>query len=193
MTVRAIPLAPEIAAREAVAERSVERVAWDEVIATHERRVVVALVARGIPLDRAKEFADDAWVKIIGQHRAGRLTELKLPGLVVTQALFLARDAQRQAMRRAALGPVAPGDVTAMGEDDLEEQLLAREQLRRIAKIVEAASPSARRVFELTWGDAPRSASEVAEELGISVQRVRQIACELRKRLRGVIGEAGDD
>ncbi len=193
VTARVIPLAREVAAPDASAIP--ERIAWDQVIATHERRVVVALVARGIPLERAKEFADDAWVKIIGQFRAGRLAELKLPGLVVAQALFLARDAQRQAMRRAALAPMSSGDVAAIDQDelDLEERLLAREQLRKIAKIVEAASPSARRIFELTWGDSPRPAAEVAEELGISVQRVRQVACELRKRLRGVIGGRGDE
>ena len=166
-------------------------VAWDQLIEVHSRRVVVALLARGLPLDRAKDLADDAWVRIIQQHRAGRLPELKIPGIVIMQALFLARDAQRVSMRRAAVDARMGGDYGLQGgNDDVEKQLLAREQLRRIAKVVEAASPTARRVFELSYGESNRDASEIAEEIGISIQRVRQVTCELRKRIRGVVGEA---
>lgn len=168
-----------------------ESVAWDRLIEQYSRRVVVALLARGVPLERAKEIADDAWVRIIQQHRAGRLPELKIPGIVIMQAMFLARDAQRVSMRRAAVDARIGGDygLQGSGNDDVEGQLAAREQLRRIAKVVEAASPTARRVFELSYGESNRDPSEIAEEIGISIQRVRQITCELRKRIRGVVGE----
>ncbi len=170
------------------------QVAWDSLIEQHTRRVVVALLARGLPLERAKELADDAWVRIIQQHRAGRLPDLKIPGIVIMQALFLARDAQRVSMRRAAVDARVGGDYGLHGGGgDVEGQLLAREQLRRIAKVVEAASPTARRVFELSYGESTSSAAEIAEVVGISVQRVRQITCELRKRIRGVVGEGRDD
>jgi RNA polymerase sigma factor (sigma-70 family) len=182
---------PQAAPEAAAAPASIP---WDQLIEQHSRRVVVALLARGLPLERAKELADDAWVRIIQQHRAGRLPELKIPGIVIMQALFLARDAQRVSMRRAAVDARIGGDYGLHGgNDDVEERLLAREQLRRIAKVVEAASPTARRVFELSYGEPNCSASEVAEEIGISIQRVRQITCELRKRIRGVVGEAHDD
>lgn len=168
-------------------------VPWDQLIEQHSRRVVVALLARGVPLERAKDLADDAWVRIIQQHRAGRLPELKIPGIVIMQALFLARDAQRVAMRRANVETRLGGDLGIHGETpDVEHQLLAREQLRRIEKVVEAASPTARRVFELSWGDANKSAEEVASEIGISLQRVRQITCELRKRIRTALGGPAD-
>jgi len=167
-----------------------EHVAWDRLIETHGRRVVVSLLARGLPLERAKEVADDAWVRIIQQHRAGRLAQLRVPGLVIAQAIWMMRDDRRRTQRREALG--SRGAAAELSEVDVEEQLLARDQLRLVMKIVEGAPPTARRVFELTWGDPPRNAFEVAEELGISVQRVRQVACELRKRIRAALGRAID-
>lgn len=187
MPTRVLELASGVAVDRETAPASV---AWDALIEQHGRRVVVALLARGLGLERAKELADDAWVRIIQQHRAGRLPELKIPGIVIMQALFLARDAQRVSMRRAAVDARIGGDYGFSGSnDDVEEQILAREQLRRIAKVVEAASPTARRVFELSYGEPSSSAAEIAEAIGISVQRVRQITCELRKRIRGLVTE----
>ncbi len=180
--------------REATPDAVPASVPWDRLIDQHGRRVVVTLLARGIPLERAKELADDAWVRIIQQYRAGRLPELKIPGIVIMQALFLARDVQRQQMRRAAVDARLGHDLgTGNVAEDVEQRVLAREQLRRIAKVVEAASPSARRVFELSYGERNRSAPEIAEELGITLQRVRQIVCELRKRIRAVVGDAGGE
>lgn len=204
MTSRAIPLVQEHAApaadvleigaellglREVEADAVPLSVPWDRLIEQHNRRVVVTLLGRGIPMERAKELADDAWVRIIQQHRAGRLPELRIPGIVIMQALFLARDVQRQQMRRAAVDARLGHDLAPHVEnEDVEQQVLAREQLRRIAKVVEACSPSARRVFELSYGEPTRTAPEIAEELGITLQRVRQIVCELRKRIRTVVG-----
>jgi len=63
-----------------------DREAWNAVVAKHERRVLVALVARGAPIDVAREVAQQAWLRIYEQHRAGRLAKLELPGIVVRQA-----------------------------------------------------------------------------------------------------------
>jgi DNA-directed RNA polymerase specialized sigma24 family protein len=71
---------------------------------------------------------------------------------------------------------------------DLEARLAARQQLRKVEAVLEAASPNARRVFFMTYGSDARPAAEIAEVLGLSVQRVRQIACELRQRIRREIG-----
>ena len=62
---------PEAAAEPAAPTRPVEDVPWDELMRRHGRRVVVALVSRGIPLERAKELAQDAWMRVIDRHRAG--------------------------------------------------------------------------------------------------------------------------
>lgn len=173
----------------AVSTRPVEEVPWDELMRRHGRRVVVALVSRGIPLERAKELAQDAWMRVIDRHRAGLITELSLPGLIITQASFLARDDLRREGRRAKLDEPrqqAGGDFAL----DLEQQVDARQQLRVVRAVLDRAPSNARRVFTLLYGERALSPTEVAGELGLSVQRVRQIVCELRKRMRAEL--AGD-
>ncbi len=160
-----------------------EQVCWDEVIRRHDRRVIVALLARGLAIERAREIAQEAWMRLIQQHRAGKLESLRLPAVAITQATFLALDDMRRERRRGQLG--RRGVSTDGGEDTaLERRLLAREQLRQIAAVVERASPNAQQVFCLTWGDDAKAPVDVAAELGLSVQRVRQIVCELRRKIR---------
>jgi RNA polymerase sigma factor (sigma-70 family) len=175
--------------REAAPAHPVPEVPWDELMRRHGRRVVVALVSRGIPLERAKELAQDAWMRVIDRHRAGLIPELSLPGLIITQASFLARDDLRREGRRARLDEPrqqAASDVAL----DLEQQLDARQQLRVVRSVLDRASPNARRVFTLLYGERAMSPTEVADELGLSVQRVRQIVCELRKRMRSELTDS---
>jgi RNA polymerase sigma-70 factor (ECF subfamily) len=150
----------------------------------------VALVSRGVPLERAKELAQDAWMRVIDRHRAGLITELHLPGLIITQAGFLARDDMRREGRRAKLDEPrqAKGGDMAL---DLEQQLDARQQLRVVRAVIDRASPNAKQVFALLYGERAMTPTEVAEELGLSVQRVRQIVCELRKRMRSELADSG--
>lgn len=175
-------------ARPTAPARPVEPVPWDDLMRRHGRRVVVALVSHGIPLERAKELAQDAWMRVIDRHRAGLIPELTLPGLIITQASFLARDDLRREGRRAKLDQPrqhAANDVSL----DLEQQLDARQQLRVVRAVLDRAAPNARQVFALLYGDRALSPAEVARELGLSVQRVRQIVCELRKRMRAELAE----
>ncbi len=176
---------PRAQAKAAVA---VEPVEWDEMMRRYGRRVVVALVSRGIPLERAKELAQDAWLRVIDRHRAGLIRELSLPGLIVTQAGFLARDDLRREQRRARLDEprqhLAPNAAL-----DLEGQLTARQQLRIVREVIDRASPNAQRIFAMLYGNDAMTPNEAAAELGLSVQRVRQIVCELRKRMRTALNE----
>lgn len=169
--------------------RPMEDVPWDELMRRHGRRVVVALVSHGIPLERAKELAQDAWMRVIDRHRAGLITELSLPGLIITQASFLARDDLRREGRRAKLDE--PRQRAAVGDLalDLEQQLDARQQLRVVRAVLDRAPPNARRVFALLYGERALTPTEVASELSLSVQRVRQIVCELRKRMRAELAD----
>lgn len=162
-------------------------VAWNELMRRYGRRVEVSLVGRGIPLERAKELAQDAWIRIIAQHRAGRLPRLDMPGIVVAQATFLARDDLRRRDRRAGLA----GDDDAVARlaaavtgPDLERRVAARDELRRVLAVVQRSHVSARNVFALLYGAEPRTPAEITGELGLSVQRVRQILCEVRKAIR---------
>src|SRR5262245_35043530 len=93
------PEADELLRRAASGERD----AWQALVALHDRRVIVSLLARGIPLDRARDLAQETWARLWEQHREGKLPRLELPGLAVRQAAFLAADdARRRARARTA-------------------------------------------------------------------------------------------
>ncbi len=157
---------------------------WDELIAVHGRRVVVALLGHGLPLERAKEVAQETWAKLMEQHARGAFAELKLPGLAITQALFFARDeARRDRRRRTAPLPEA-SEVLVDPGGTAETELLSREQSALALAVVQRLPQNARRVFELAYEEPGLPHLEIATRVGLSVQRVRQILCEVRKALR---------
>ncbi|MDY7229187.1 RNA polymerase sigma factor [Hyalangium rubrum] len=169
-----------------------DRRAWDGLIARHHRRVVVSLLARGIRVDRAHELAQETWARLIQQQQRGLLTELRLPNLALTQAAFLAADDARRARREAISGNVEelperqhPVDPTASAE----RRLVSEEQLAKAHQALEGCSPSARSVFLLACDGQELPHAEVAARVGLSVQRVRQILCEVRKKLRTALEE----
>lgn len=152
-----------------------DRAAWSELIMRHERRVVLSVIAAGIPPAQAREFAHDAWLRLMQQAAAGKLEFIQLPGLVVRQALFLARTAARR--------PATLPEEEAH-QDSGEAQYFAREKLERAREKIEALPESSRRVFLTLYSEPGLSHAEVAARVGLSVQRVRQILCEVRKTLR---------
>src|SRR5688500_15774579 len=79
------------------------RAAWAGLSRRHHRRVLVALLARGIPADRARDITQETWARLVEHQGAGRLDRLELPGLAIRQATFLALDeARRTAKLRSA-------------------------------------------------------------------------------------------
>ncbi len=157
---------------------------WDDAMQKYGRRVVVSLIAKGALPERAKELAQDAWFRVIQNHRQGRLSEVKLPGVVIKQAAFLWQDDRRRSCARYTHESVDGTTRHHRDERELEQQAAARHQLRKVGEIIARAHPNARRVFEMMYDGEARGAAEIAQSLGLSVQRVRQIACELRKTLR---------
>ncbi len=166
-----------------LAERALrgDEAAWNALVARHNQRVVVALLGRGLPLERAKDIAQEAWLRLLEQQRAGKLRELKLPSLAITQATFLALDAARRDGKTLAL---AEGFDAADPRPLSEQRLIGEERLAHAERILAKCSPSARKVFSLVYGGGNLSHADVAEQVGLSVQRVRQIVCEVRKELR---------
>lgn len=166
--------------------------AWGALVQRHDRRVLVALLARGLRIDQAKDVAQETWLRLIEQQRAGRLASLTLPGLAVAQATFLACDAVRKSARvRRVEGGDADDAATDVADPgaDAEMRLIANQRLARAEAVLARCSPSARAVFRLAYGDAPLTHAEIAARVGLSTQRVRQIVCEVRKVLRAAIVE----
>ena len=162
------------------AARTGDRSAWTELIARHNRRVVLSLLAHGVLPAQAKEMAQEAWLRLITQADAKKLPRLELPGLAIRQALFLARSEAR----KPGSSPEALEDVPESAIDSAETQFFDRERLQKAHERLQDLSPSARAVFERLYGDPQLSHAEVAARVGLSVQRVRQIVCEVRKVLR---------
>jgi RNA polymerase sigma factor (sigma-70 family) len=161
--------------------------AWNVLIHRHNRRVVVTLLARGVPVDRAKDIAQEAWMRLVEQQRLGRLDRLQLPGLAIAQAAFLSLEATRReaAQRRhQPLDEPALADALADPRDDAESRLLTEERVEQALDVLSHCSPSARKVFRLAYGGDGLSHADVAVRVGLSLQRVRQILCEVRARLR---------
>jgi RNA polymerase sigma factor (sigma-70 family) len=155
---------------------------WAALIARHNHRVVVSLLARGLPIDRAKELAQETWLRLIENQRNGRLPALVLPGLAIVQAGYLAAN-ERRRPELVEAEVVAPPGATA------EERVIEKQRLARVARALESCPPSARRVFEFVYEHPELSYGEAAGRLGLSLQRVKQIVCEVRKRLRDSLEE----
>src|SRR5690349_12674266 len=66
--------------------------AWSSLIRAHQQRVVLSLVAAGFSYDRAGELANETWARLMEKDRQGGLREIKLPGLAIVQARYLAWD-----------------------------------------------------------------------------------------------------
>jgi RNA polymerase sigma factor (sigma-70 family) len=172
--------------------------AWNALIAKHDHRVVVSLLARGVRVDRAKDIAQEAWIRLIEQQRAGRLSHLQLPGLAVAQAAFLSLEAARRDGSRAEPLPF-DGEAGRLATDlvdpaaDAETRLLTGERLERAEQVLSTFAPNARDVFRLAYGGDGLSHADVAKRVGLSLQRVRQILCEVRKELREALEGEGHE
>jgi RNA polymerase sigma-70 factor (ECF subfamily) len=143
-----------------------------------------------VHVDRAKDLAQDAWLRLIEQQREKRLTHLQLPGLAITQAAFLAMEAaRRESSARRHEAPSEPEHIARVADPqaNVEARLLTEERFARAEAILAASSPSARKVFKLVYGGEGLSHAAVAARLGLSLQRVRQIVCEVRKELRAAV------
>jgi RNA polymerase sigma factor (sigma-70 family) len=166
---------------------------WAHWIRLYQRRVVLALVAAGFDFGLAEEMTNEAWTRLMDQDRRGRLAQVKLPGLAIAQARFLALDERRRHRALVAADGTASesdgGDRTALVDHrpDPEQRLLSRQQAGRAVAAIAAAPASAQRLFRLLYAEPGLPHAQAAEALGLSVQRVRQLLCELRKAVRAAI------
>jgi RNA polymerase sigma factor (sigma-70 family) len=164
-----------------------DRLAWNQLIERHQRRVVLTLLAAGVLPAQAREFAQEAWLVLLHRAKAGKLAYLQLPGLAIRQALYLARTERRRPGATVAEGPDVPEAQDP--QDSPELQYLTRERLQRARVRLDGLHRSARAIFLMLYAEPQLSHLEVAGRVGLSVQRVRQIICEVRKALRAELEE----
>lgn len=152
---------------------------WEPAVRAYNARVVASLVALSIPIEQAEELASQTWTRLIEKERAGQLKEISLPGLAIKQARFLAHAWFRSNRLRGAL----PEQEPAAGIDP-ERALIARREVEVALEVLSRSSPSAQAVFVHLYDDPPPTHQVVADRLGLSLQRVRQILCEVRRSIR---------
>jgi DNA-directed RNA polymerase specialized sigma24 family protein len=159
---------------------------WDDAIRRHDHRVYLSVLALGLPPERAREISQAAWTRLMEQHQRGALAELELPGLAIRQARFLAfNELQRARVERRVLSAV-PDPPPA---PDTERVVGSRQEIARVLAALADCSPQARKVFRLIYATPGGSAATAAKELGLSLQRVRQILCETRHHIRRALQE----
>lgn len=154
---------------------------WDDAIRQHDRRVYLSVLALGLSPERAREIVQATWTRLIEQHARGALAELELPGLAIRQARFLALNELRRGKLETRTLAAVPDPPAAL---DAERVVGSREEIDRVLAALATCSPTARKVFGLVYAAPGGSAAAAAKELGLSLQRVRQILCETRAHLR---------
>ena len=154
---------------------------WGDAIRLHDRKVFLSVLALGVGPESARELAQAAWTRLIEQHAAGALTELELPGLAIRQARFLAfNELQRNRTEKRVLAAVPdPPD-----EPGIDRVVDSRGQIVRVLDALATCSPMAKQIFRLVYATPGGTAQSAAREVGLSLQRVRQILCETRKHIR---------
>jgi RNA polymerase sigma-70 factor (ECF subfamily) len=159
---------------------------WDDAIRRHDRRVYLSLLALGLSPDRARELAQMTWTRLIEQHAKGKLTELDFPGLAIRQARYLAlNQLQRSKIEMRVLAAVpdaAPGP-------EPDRVIASRQQLDQVLDALATCSPTAKKIFRLVYATPDGNAASAAKEVGLSLQRVRQILCETRSHIRRALEE----
>jgi RNA polymerase sigma-70 factor (ECF subfamily) len=160
---------------------------WDDAVRRHDRRVYLSVLALGLAPERAREITQAAWTRLIEQHQSGALADLELPGLAIRQARFLAlNELARRKIESRVLAAV-PDPPTA---PDAERVAASREEIEHVLAALATCSPTARKVFQLVYATPGGTAALAAKEIGLSLQRVRQILCETRRHIRRALVEA---
>jgi len=159
---------------------------WEALIRAHDRRVFLAVLALGVRADRARDVVQTTWTRLMEKDERGEITKDNVAGLAVAQARFLALDELRRTnseKRRAEPLPEMLDDL------DPEQLLIDRERLERAAAVLAGSSPSVQRLFQLLYAEPPVDYTQAAALVGVSLQRARQVMCELRKKLRAALEE----
>ncbi len=160
-------------------------ITWKDAVAAHDHSLILALLSAGLRLDEARDVAQEAWLKVMEASAEGRLSRIELPGLVIRQASFIVSDRQRARRVRNAQ-PLHQAEALA-APDDAESGLHTRELLKTVGVELASASPRAQSVFWAAFHAPELGHGALAQVEGLSVQRFRQVLCEVRAKLRRAV------
>jgi RNA polymerase sigma-70 factor (ECF subfamily) len=159
---------------------------WDAAIRQHDRKVFLSVLALGLAPERARDVTQSAWTRLLEQNADGALAEVELPGLAIRQARFLAlNELQRTRTERRALAAVP--DLPEGPQPDRVVE--GRADVDRVLAALSTCTPTAKKVFRLVYATPGGNAASAAREVGLSLQRVRQILCETRAHIRSSLEE----
>jgi len=159
---------------------------WPRLIEQHHHPVVLALLARGVRLRRARELASDAFAHLYLAHRLGRLPTLDLPGLAIRQATFLLLQGLRPRRHLPLDGAPEVAGLEAGGASP-EARAAARQELDLARAALAGLGPRARELYQLQLEHPEVAHADLAPRAGVSLQRFRQTLCEVRARLRAAL------
>lgn len=151
---------------------------WKAAVAAHDHKLIISLLAAGLRLDEARDVAQEAWLRLM--ENTHRLERIELPGLVIRQASFIVADRQRAQRRRGQV----EGAETLHAPETAEGATHARELLAAVTAELATATPRARDVFFAVLNAPDEAHRSLAAKEGLSLQRFRQVLCEVRARLR---------
>lgn len=166
---------------------------WDPRVRRHHRKLVVYLIARGVPARDAEDIANEAWLVL--WRKRGRLEiedEAGFIALAKRQAWFIALDRFRAPKEESATPnqdeqPDPAAEETEPGAASTStnalEALEQAERRRLLAEAILTLPAGWQRVLHLAYFEE-REHKEIAEALFISVQRVREIIQDAKARLR---------
>lgn len=155
---------------------------WKQAVAEHDHPLIISLLAAGLRLDEARDVAQEAWLRVMEAASAGKLGRVELPGLVIRQASFIVADRQRA--RRLRI-PAAAHEVDGLAAfETAEGHTHARELLEVVDAALATATPRARGVFLAVLNAPDEAHRALADKEGLSLQRFRQVLCEVRAKLR---------
>jgi RNA polymerase sigma factor (sigma-70 family) len=154
---------------------------WTDAIRQHDRSVFLSVLALGVNPDIAREVVQAAWTRLIEQHAKGALSEIELPGLAIRQARFLAlNELKRNQTEKRVLAAVPdPPDAA-----QVDHVVTSRQEIERVLAALATCSPTAKKIFRLVYATPNGTHASAAREVGLSLQRVRQILCETRAHIR---------
>ena len=160
---------------------------WDGAIRAFDRQVFLSVLALGLSPDSAREVTQTAWTRLMEKHVVGDLPRLELPGLAIKQAKFLALNQIKQKQTHGRLLAAVPEPSPGPSPDAIAE---SRQRYASMLRALQTCSPTAKTIFRMVYQEPSHSHSEIAQHVGLSVQRVRQILCETRNTIRQAMKES---